>query len=390
MRGDYDTEVVARLRSSLATRRHTSGLTHNFYHYPARFPPDVARAVIETFSDPGDWILDPFMGGGTAVVEGLATGRRVIGVDINALAHFVTAVRTTPLSIADEKEILAWSVCAAEKLAASDVSWVERPQIDNLPNAVETFIAGAVALSEGLGVLRRRAFARCALLRLGQWALDCRDFEAPRRKRLGQQLPVIVRSMLDGLRAFETACADAEVGKKEITGRRVLMHRSAIGIETLPQIRRLGAKPRLVFTSPPYPGVHVLYHRWQYRGRKETSAPYWIASVPDGYGASFYTCGSRTPTGLRTYFTTITAAFSSVRSVIAPNATVVQLVGFSDIATQLPLYLGAMEAAGFEEHIVADRERLCREVPNRKWYAQLLGAVDASYEVLLIHRPRSH
>lgn len=78
------------------------GLTHGFNLYPARFPPEIARAVISTFSRPGECVLDPFMGGGTSIVEGLAQGQRMLGIDVNALAHFVTTVRTTPLSPADE------------------------------------------------------------------------------------------------------------------------------------------------------------------------------------------------------------------------------------------------------------------------------------------------
>jgi hypothetical protein len=31
-----------------------SGLTHDFYRYPARFSPLFARAAIEAFSKPGD------------------------------------------------------------------------------------------------------------------------------------------------------------------------------------------------------------------------------------------------------------------------------------------------------------------------------------------------
>jgi hypothetical protein len=37
------------------------------------------------------------MGGGTTAAEALALGRSVIGTDINALAHFVSTVRTAPL-----------------------------------------------------------------------------------------------------------------------------------------------------------------------------------------------------------------------------------------------------------------------------------------------------
>jgi hypothetical protein len=38
------------------------------------------------------------MGGGTTIVEALSLGRKAIGLDINALSHFVTTVKTTPLS----------------------------------------------------------------------------------------------------------------------------------------------------------------------------------------------------------------------------------------------------------------------------------------------------
>src|SRR3989442_12740215 len=79
--------VRTRLKEALLafSYSYTSGRTHNFYHYPARFSPDIVRCVIENFSRPGDVIMDPFMGGGTSVIEGLTAGRRVIGCDVNSL-----------------------------------------------------------------------------------------------------------------------------------------------------------------------------------------------------------------------------------------------------------------------------------------------------------------
>ena len=41
-----------------------AGRTHSFYRYPARFSPEFARKAIEAFTQPGDTVLDPFMGGG--------------------------------------------------------------------------------------------------------------------------------------------------------------------------------------------------------------------------------------------------------------------------------------------------------------------------------------
>jgi hypothetical protein len=130
-------------------------------------------------------------------------------------------------------------------------------------------------MSEHLPFRRQHAFARCALLRLAERALDCKDYPAPRRTKLAQRFPELVITMLNGLQEFVQHCREAGIPKHQITNNRVLLHQSA-GTLDRRSTRLLGDRPRLVFTSPPYPGVHVLYHRWQCFGRKETPAPYWI------------------------------------------------------------------------------------------------------------------
>ncbi|GFP29698.1 DUF1156 domain-containing protein [Candidatus Hakubella thermalkaliphila] len=47
----------------------------------------------------GKTVLDPFMGGGTTVVEALRLGCRVIGVDVNPVAWFVTKKQIEPVDI---------------------------------------------------------------------------------------------------------------------------------------------------------------------------------------------------------------------------------------------------------------------------------------------------
>jgi hypothetical protein len=82
--------------------------------------------------------------------------------------------------------------------------------------------------------------------------------------------------------------------------------------------------------------------------------------------------------------------FGAIRPNLAPDALVVQLVGFADVISQLPVYQTAMQEAGFEEWIppAVERDSLWRRVPNRKWYANLQGDVDPSSELLLFHRPK--
>lgn len=372
------------LEDALTSARRTEGSTHNFYLYPARFSPQAAAAVIYAFSHQTNWVLDPFMGGGTTVVEALMAGRRVVGADLNALGHFVAAARTTPLSPSNLLAVRRWA-----KRAAESGRWhlTRDSLVANLPSTLNSFATKAIHEATELRFNRERTFARCALLRLGQWALDCRDYASPRSEQLAEKLPQLVDQMIAGLGEFVQRCREVGVKKNEITSGRLLLKGDARTTVVKALGRQKGIRPELIFTSPPYPRVHVLYHRWQIRSRSETPAPYWIAGVPDGYYASHYTGGSRTPTGERRYFRMIRDVFSSLRSVISPDATVAQLVGFADAETQLPMYLQAMAEAGYAEELSSHRQRVWRHVPNRKWHARLQGYLDASSEVFLLHHP---
>src|SRR5688572_5448436 len=67
---------LSRLLAAIEDPKRVSCLTHTFYRYPARFSPIFARAAIEAFTSPGDLVLDPFMGGGTTLVEASSIGRQ--------------------------------------------------------------------------------------------------------------------------------------------------------------------------------------------------------------------------------------------------------------------------------------------------------------------------
>ena len=380
--------VLADLRTSL-TSSYIEGLTHGFYHYPARFSPTVVRTAIDHLTRKSDWVLDPFMGGGTSVVEGLALGRRIVGVDINNLAHFVADVRTRPLSPRDQAAIRTWVEAAGALLSTSFVDEVSPMAVRNMPASLDRFMSAAVSFVEALNTQRQQAFARCLLLRLGQWALDCRESRIPRRQRLAAYMDELAERMFEGLEQLVEASREAGVAKNLISSRRVLLNRSSVGLEHDPALRALDRKPKLVLTSPPYPGVHVLYHRWQYKGRKETPAPYRIAAVEDGHPEKYYMGGSRTPTGLNNYFEMIEAAFTSVREVMSSRGIVVQIIGFSDPQTQVRRYQAAMKRAGFEpcRHPSGEPIRLSRQVQNRKWYHRVRSGRNGGSERVLLHRP---
>jgi hypothetical protein len=225
---DASNDKLAKLSAAVRFAGYTGGLTHHFYHYPARFSPEFARTVIEEFSRPNDVVLDPFMGGGTSIVEGLVLRRRMIGVDVNALGRFVADVRTTPLSRVDEGAILSWAERAADSGKRREPE-VEPPSRKYLPRSSHAFLS--VALEEAATLRgRQNAFARCVLLRLGQWAVDCRDHTTPRRASLSRKLVSLTSENLAALRDFVGCCTEAGLERRRIRMRRILLHRSCVGL----------------------------------------------------------------------------------------------------------------------------------------------------------------
>lgn len=49
--------------------------------HPAMFPLELAERVIRLYSDPGELVLDPFLGSGTTAVAALRNNRRYIGIE---------------------------------------------------------------------------------------------------------------------------------------------------------------------------------------------------------------------------------------------------------------------------------------------------------------------
>lgn len=77
--------------------KQVSYATHGIHRYPAKFIPQIPRFCIESHSDVGDSVLDPFMGSGTTLLESFILGRDSFGVDIHPLARLIAKVKTTPI-----------------------------------------------------------------------------------------------------------------------------------------------------------------------------------------------------------------------------------------------------------------------------------------------------
>lgn len=83
--------LVKPIDKSIKAKGHTP--QYRMHRYFARRPYNVFRGLISHYSKKGDIVLDCFCGGGVTVFEGAALERKVVGVDINPLATFITRMQ---------------------------------------------------------------------------------------------------------------------------------------------------------------------------------------------------------------------------------------------------------------------------------------------------------
>ena len=79
----------------------TGYLTHAIFYYPAKFIPHVVRYALKSFTNEGDWVVDPFAGSGTVGVEAYLCKRNAFLLDLNPLLDYMI-----PLKVRTKKERL--------------------------------------------------------------------------------------------------------------------------------------------------------------------------------------------------------------------------------------------------------------------------------------------
>lgn len=377
----------------LNSKHLVTGLSHNLYRYPARFSPRFVREIIATLSKPGDLVVDPFVGGGTSAVEALSAGRNFLGCDINPIAVFASNAKVTSFSEETLEKALGLFGAKQEQAnsgGAVPKHYLKDGYLNNVPKRFLRLVAPILTLTEANGDSEVELFVRSVLLKTSQWALDCRE-HTPTGRSIRKRLIEDAHSVYSGALAFTQQCESSTTrfGIRPVAR----IHLSAaqdLPAKLLTTDRQL-AKAKLIVTSPPYAGTHIVYHQWQVNSRRRTRAPFWLINSMDGMGAPYYTFGDYRTHTRSQYFDEARDVFASVRSMLDQSGTLVQLVGFSNPRAHLPRYLEMMEAAGYEEVTERDSlgraQRVWRNVPNRRWYNNTGSSPANGREVMLIHRP---
>ena len=69
--------------AQVAPQSQRAGECHpDTFHHPGKMLPELARRIVETYSQPGDLVLDPMCGTGTTLIAAAGSGRRAVGMEI--------------------------------------------------------------------------------------------------------------------------------------------------------------------------------------------------------------------------------------------------------------------------------------------------------------------
>ncbi len=232
---------------------------HGICSYLAMFPPQMASVFIRWLTEPEDAVYDPFSGRGTVPLEAVLQGRRGFGVDANPLAHALTRAKVKIPSAA----------AVAERLDDLEAQYKDLPPIptDRVPDSIRMLYS--LRTLEQLCFLRDKLSGRgyadpfIVALVLGMLHANHSGAGATRGFSISMpntfaMAPGYVRKYIrdHGLEApdvdvFEMLRARAllyDLPAKAVIGGRSWLS-SAAGSAPDELCR---AKPKLVFTSPPY------------------------------------------------------------------------------------------------------------------------------------------
>ena len=114
--GGLKAKPVKPLGTPVLAQPHTA--IYKMHRYWARRPHNVFAHIIQHYTNPGDLVLDPFCGGGVTVVESVRLRRRVVGIDINPLATWITQVEVEPVDLEElEKAFNDWYKWCVEQVS---------------------------------------------------------------------------------------------------------------------------------------------------------------------------------------------------------------------------------------------------------------------------------
>jgi site-specific DNA-methyltransferase (cytosine-N4-specific) len=92
--GGFEVGFDNELRCPEVTRQQTRYSAHGIHEYKGKFNPQIVRALGNILGlKPNDWLLDPFSGSGTTLLEAGHIGWNAVGIEINPMAVAISQAK---------------------------------------------------------------------------------------------------------------------------------------------------------------------------------------------------------------------------------------------------------------------------------------------------------
>ena len=368
----------------------TKEYTHCFHTYPAMMIPQIARKLLKEYGVEGGWLLDPYCGTGTSLVEASLFGMHSVGCDINPLVRLIATAKSTPVCFSTLDETLSklnndlfeiefrkdkvpdapipnilnlmyWFSDEVIKSLAYLRAWVNRVEDE----AVRNFIL--VAFSETVREVSYTRNGEFKLYRMSAKKLENfnPDVFGTFSKKLSRNRHGLA-AFLEKRKSVEASVSSANTVRGE-----------------LPMPRPLGGYD-LVITSPPYGDSHTTVAYGQF---SRLSAE-WIG-LPNARKVDKIAMGGHHSKGSLTN-STVSSAIEKIRSVdekrarevsafyidlecsigsiiqmLSPHATICYVVGNRRVK-EVILPTDEFIVTTFQQHGFAHKETIVRNIPNKR------------------------
>jgi len=136
--------------TSDASNKALSYFSHGIFRYFGKFPPPIARHLINKYVSDDGLVIDPMCGSGTTSLEALLLGRRAKCYDTSPLAVLISRVKVTPINGAkarkDLEEIL--SLINATKPRPVSLVGLKNPDHWFLPETIRSLFRIRQAINQ--------------------------------------------------------------------------------------------------------------------------------------------------------------------------------------------------------------------------------------------------
>lgn len=89
------------LRSAFLTKKTTLSLTHDLHIYKGKFFPRMVRGLLNVFggASRNAFVIDPFSGSGTTLLESSSLGYEALGVDVDPVSALISDCKVKPFTV---------------------------------------------------------------------------------------------------------------------------------------------------------------------------------------------------------------------------------------------------------------------------------------------------